>query len=407
MNVAVWSHAWATETSGVGHVVKNLCDYLRDRGHTVIILRPGSTELMQQTHQWGHVTYELNLRPPVVEGHAVKSRVSFALLMPAVLYQLSRLLKTRSIQIINAHYPDDSFVYAAICRRLLAGQLRLLTSIHGADLFPGGRPRAPYSPAIRSLLASSDAIVAPSVSFLNDTLETFSDLEGKLVCIHHGIRNTEFDTGEPPHAPADPYILCVAMHNEKKGLDTLIRAFRTVAAVYDRLTLRLVGDGPLRPMLEALARAHGLSGRIEFLGALSRPEIVRLMKETDLFVLPSRSEPFGLALLEAAVCRRAIVATDVGGIPEIIRHEVSGLLVPPDNVEALSASLLRLLDRPSLRRALGESAYQTVSSRFSWEMMGGQYESLMSRLVPVERRGAARPEHDLEPAGASTRRPRR
>ena len=249
--------------------------------------------------------------------------------------------------------------------------------------------------------------MAPSVSFLNDTLETFSDLEGKLVCIHHGIRNTEFDTGEPPHAPADPYILCVAMHNEKKGLDTLIRAFRTVAAVYDRLTLRLVGDGPLRPMLEALARAHGLSGRIEFLGALSRPEIVRLMKETDLFVLPSRSEPFGLALLEAAVCRRAIVATDVGGIPEIIRHEVSGLLVPPDNVEALSASLLRLLDHPSLRRALGESAYQTVSSRFSWEMMGGQYESLMSRLVPVERRGAARPEHDLEPAGASTRRPRR
>jgi glycosyltransferase involved in cell wall biosynthesis len=231
--------------------------------------------------------------------------------------------------------------------------------------------------------------VAPSASFLNDTLQTFPGLARTLVCIHHGIRDTEFGAGKSPHAAADPYILCVAMHNEKKGLDTLIRAFRTVAAVYDRLTLRLVGDGPLRPMLEALARAHGLSARIEFLGSVSRAEIVRLMKGTNLFVLPSRSEPFGLALLEAAVCRRAIVATDVGGIPEIIRHEVSGLLVPPDNVEALSASLLRLLDRPELRRALGEAAYQTVTSRFSWEIMGEQYESLMSHLVTAERRDAA------------------
>jgi len=391
MNVLVCSHSWVTESSGLGNVIKNLCDYLRERGHTVIILSSAATEVMRETRKWGCEAYELNLRSPVIEGHAVKSRVSFALFLPAVLYQLMRLLRTRSIQIVNAHYADDCFVYAAMCRKLLGGRLGLITSVHGADLFPDGLRRPRYSYAIRSLLNGSDAIVAASRSFLNDTLQVFPDLERKLVCIQNGIRYEEFRDGEASVVAGDRYVLCVAMHNQKKGLDTLIRAFKKVAEAHDRLTLRLVGDGPLRPMLEELTGAAGLSGRIEFLGIRTRPEIVRLMKGAELFVLPSRAEPFGIALIEAAACRRPIVASRVGGVPEIIQNEVSGLLVPPDDADALSAALLRLLDCPKLRKALGDSAYETVSKRFTWEMMGAQYESLMSRLVASRREGVRGP----------------
>jgi glycosyltransferase involved in cell wall biosynthesis len=391
MNVLVCSHAWTTETSGLGNVIKTLCDYLRERGHTVIILVPGATEVMRETRKWGCEAYEINLRYPAIEGHAVKSRVSFALFLPAVLYQMMRLLRTRSIHIVNTHFADDCFVYAAMCRKLLGGRLGLITSVHGADLFPDGLRRPRYSYAIRSLLKGSDAIVAASRSFLNDTLQVFPDLERKLVCIQNGIRYEEFRDGEASVVAGDRYVLCVAMHNQKKGLDTLIRAFKKVSEAHDRLTLRLVGDGPLRPMLEELTGAAGLSGRIEFLGIRSRPEIVRLMKGAELFVLPSRAEPFGIALLEAAACRRPIVASRVGGVPEIIQNEVNGLLVPPDDADALSAALLRLLDCPKLRKTLGDSAYETVSKRFRWEMMGAQYESLMSRLLASRREGVRGP----------------
>jgi len=381
MNVLVCSHSWVTESSGLGNVIKNLCDYLCGRGHTVIILSSADTEVMRETRKWGYVAYEINLRSPVIEGHAVKSRVSFALFLPAVLYQLMRLLRTRSIQIVNAHYPNDCFVYAAMCRKLLGERLQLITSVHGADLFPDGLRRPRYSYAIRSVLKGSDAIVAASRSFLNDTLEVFPDFERKLVCIPNGIRHEQFRDAEASVAAGERYVLCVAMHNQKKGLDTLIRAFKKVAEAHDRITLRLVGDGPLRPMLEELAWTAGLSGRIEFLGIRSRPEITRLTKGAEVCALPSRAEPFGIFLLEAAACRRPIVASRVGGVPEIIQNEVSGLLVPPDDADALSAALLRLLDCAKLRKALGDSAYETVSTRFTWEMMGEQYESLMSRLV--------------------------
>src|SRR5712692_11832886 len=95
MNVLVCSHSWVTESSGLGNVIKNLCDYLRGRGHRVIILSSAATEVMRETRKWGCEAYELNLRYPVTEGHAVKSRVSFALFLPAVLYQLMRLFRTQ------------------------------------------------------------------------------------------------------------------------------------------------------------------------------------------------------------------------------------------------------------------------------------------------------------------------
>jgi glycosyltransferase involved in cell wall biosynthesis len=390
MNVLVCAHSWVTETSGLGTVMKNLCQQLDRRGHTVIVLQDGQASVMRAKRLWGGEAYELNLRPPNVTGRAVRSGASFSLFLPGVLYQLLRLVRRRSIEIMNVHYPEECFVYAALCRRILAGRLALVTSVHGADLFPEGRPRARYSPSLRGLLGSSDAIVAPSRSFLDDVRSRFPRLGGRLVCIHNGVRAEEFAGAAPAPVDGERYLLCVAMHNEKKGLDTLIRAFARIAAADRSLKLRLAGDGPLRGELEALAGGLGLAGRVEFLGRCSRPEIVRLMKGALLFVLPSRSEPFGLTLLEAAVSRTPIVASAVGGIPEVIRHEVSGLLVPPGDAAALAAAVLRLRAEPDLAAALARAAHEIVSARFSWETMGARYEGLMSRLAPATGEGLQR-----------------
>jgi glycosyltransferase involved in cell wall biosynthesis len=134
-------------------------------------------------------------------------------------------------------------------------------------------------------------------------------------------------------------------------------------------------------MLTDLANGLGLSGRVQFLGQQSQAQVASLLKGAEMFVLPSRAEPFGVSLLEAAACRKPIVASAVGGIPEIISDGVSGLLVPPDDVDALSAAMLWLLERPGIGGALGESAYQTVSTHFTGRGMGARYESLFAGLV--------------------------
>jgi glycosyltransferase involved in cell wall biosynthesis len=398
VNVLIGSYAWVTETSGLGNVLGNLCEYLRVRGHTVIVLQAADTRTLRETRAWGCEAYQLDLRPPVVRGRAARSLAGFALLLPATLHHIMRLLTTRSVDVVNVHFPDECYVYAAICRRLQGRRMPLVTSIHGGDLFPEGRAPARHSPSLCAILASSDAIVAPSRSFLDDTRAVFPRLGRRLVCIHNGIHLEELAAAEAP-TDGGRYLLSVAMHIDKKGLDTLIRAFARVAAADAGLRLRLVGDGPLGPSLADLAGRLGLSGRVEFLGRQPRAEVARLMKGAAMFVLPSRAEPFGVSLLEAAACRTPIVASAVGGIPEIVSDGVSALLVPPDDVDALSAAVLRLLDRPEIGTALAESAYRTVSARFTWQAMGAQYESLMAGLVRAG--GGAREAAGPDPAGAS------
>ena len=114
----------------------------------------------------------------------------------------------------------------------------------------------------------------------------------------------------------------------------------------------LVGDGPLRAQLEELVRSLGIEERIKFLGWQERPEIVKLLHGSEAIVLPSRSEPFGIAIIEGLACKKPVVATTVGGIPEIIENGENGILVEPDNPAVLAEALITVLRDPALQSAL-------------------------------------------------------
>src|SRR5262249_36764145 len=145
-----------------------------------------------------------------------------------------------------------------------------------------------------------------------------------------------------------PYILCVAMHNEKKGIDVLLRAFALIHDKEPSLKLVLAGDGPLHGQLKDLASALGIANKVEFLGQQGRVQVVNLLHRCEVFVLPSRSEPFGIVLAEAMACKKPIVATTAGGIPEIIENQKNGILVEPDNEKALAEALITVLKDENL-----------------------------------------------------------
>jgi glycosyltransferase involved in cell wall biosynthesis len=161
----------------------------------------------------------------------------------------------------------------------------------------------------------------------------------------------------------------------QKGVDVLIRALADV----EDATLLIVGDGSERERLEELARAVGVSERVEWKGWSDTPRSYLGM--LDVFVLPSRNEGFPLALLEALLAGTAVVATDVGSVAEAIRNGETGLLVPPEDHVALAGALRRLIEDQALGLRMGERGRQVVLDRFTAEHMAEAFESLYDELT--------------------------
>jgi glycosyltransferase involved in cell wall biosynthesis len=372
---------WDQEFGGVACVVGNLAKYLTNNGHNVMFLHPGPENILQRkVTKWGFPGFEINLREPFHARRPVRSVLAFCCFLPFTLFRLLALLKTSKIQIVNIHYPGDSFIYFALLR-LIPG-FKLVVSVHGADFYPNGRPRLKDSWPLRFLLSMADFIVAPSRAFLLDFLKLSPRLDKKATAIHNGI-----DPGELCRPPAthqanrNNYILCIAHQNEKKNLELLLRAFACLKDVDPALNLALVGDGPLRSKLEELARSLNLGDRINFLGWKSRTEVAELLWGCTVFVLPSKSEPFGIVIIEAMACRKPVVASRVGGIPEIIENGENGIMVDPHDPSGLARAIEILLKNPDLRESLGAKGHRTVQQRFTHEAMGRQYHSLFTRLL--------------------------
>lgn len=160
---------------------------------------------------------------------------------------------------------------------------------------------------------------------------------------------------EPPvrPLPAAPVALFVGVLQPYKAPDVLLSAWRRVGDRLPEARLRMVGGGPLRAALEEAVRRSGLSGCIEFLGPVPRPKLVDLLDEAWCLVLPSRSEGLPRVILEAMARGRAVVASSVGGIPELVEDGATGFLVPPEDPVLLSEALAKILEDRSLAEAMG------------------------------------------------------
>lgn len=177
-------------------------------------------------------------------------------------------------------------------------------------------------------------------------------------------------------------ILCVAELNPRKGQKYLIEGFEKVAKEFPNAKLIFVGEGPARDEYEFITSnlVHSsIRGRIHFLGR--KPHIAPLMASADLFVLPSVREAFGLVLLEAAIAKLPIIATNVGGIPEILDNEKTALLVAPQNSDALAQALTALLADPEKADLLAQNAYSHVRKTFHAKIMAEKTAEVYDALL--------------------------
>jgi glycosyltransferase involved in cell wall biosynthesis len=371
---------WDHQRGGVATVVNKLARHLIDNGHTVYFLFPGeSGRPVARRSSAGFPAFELNLRVPFIPTHPLRSIGAFWLLLPLSLFRLLKFLLTYDIDIVNIHYPTPAAVYFVLCRAVR--RIRVVVSVHGADMVPIGQTDVRKRWSMRWLLRSCDHVTAPSKSYLDHLSASCPYIRTKATHIHNGIDVAEFQEGSPVDAADGKTILCIAAHNQKKGLDVLLRAMALVRSRGLDLNLVLLGEGPLRHQLEELARQLGIDDSVHFAGFQGLQEVRRQLRRCMVFVLPSRVEPFGIAILEAMVFGKPVLATTVGGIPEIITHLENGYLVPPDDSDALADAVATLASDPDLRQQLGAAGLLTVQKRFTHRHTGATFEALFSRLA--------------------------
>lgn len=380
---------WDQQRGGVATVVNKLASHLTENGHTVYFLFPGEAgRPVARSSEAGFPAFELNLRVPFISAHPLRSIGAFWFFLPLTLCRLLRLLHSYDIDIVNIHYPTPASVYFVLCRAVR--RIRVVVSVHGADMVPIGRTEVRKRWSLRWLLRSCDHVTAPSRSYLEHISAYCPYIRVKATHIHNGIEVAEFQEHTVEGATDGRLLLCIAAHNLKKGIDVLLRALALVKSRGLDLELVLLGDGPLRHQLEELARQLGIDGAVQFAGFQGLAVVKQYLQRCSLFVLPSRVEPFGIAILEAMVFAKPVLATTVGGIPEIITHLENGYLVPPDDPHALADAIATLSSDAGLRQHLGAAGYSTVATRFTHHHTGSTFEKLFNRLAWEGRGGQGR-----------------
>ncbi len=241
---------------------------------------------------------------------------------------------------------------------------------------------------LREALRRADAVTGCSRATLADAEARFGLAPGRGEVIFNGVAPLA-ESAEPPPLPRR-FVLGLGRMVTKKGFDLLLEAFFRLAPTVPDVDLVLAGDGEARHALEVTAAAMGLSHRVWFPGRLERGQVDPVMRRAEVFVLPSRLEPFGIVLVEAFRARTPVLASSRGGPVELVRDGVDGLLVDPFDTSALAASLSRLLGDAGLRGQLAEAGAARVEE-LSWPRLARRYEDAYLRALErrTQRRNGA------------------
>lgn len=292
-------------------------------------------------------------------------------ILPKTLF-FAREMERLGVQHVHAHFANHPSLAAFIVGRLTG--IPYSFTAHGSDLHVERR--------MLEAKVRSAAFVVTVSSYNKDLIaeECGEDVRDKIRIIHCGVDPEAFSPADRPDGGADESlrVVCVASLEEVKGHRFVIEACRRLEHRGVSVDCDLVGTGPLLRDLTAQARKAGLRDRIRFHGGLPRPEVARILKQAHVAVLASHPTPSGkregipVALMEAMATGLPVVASAVSGIPELIQHEVSGILVPPGDPEALADAFARLADDRDLREWMGSAGRHKVMREFNLHTGAGR-----------------------------------
>jgi glycosyltransferase involved in cell wall biosynthesis len=380
------------QTGGVATFVDAIQRLLRERGHEVTVLVPGSSHtLIPMETSGSDGPFELYFRTPWVPESPLRGFGGWCLHALPTLGRIARFIRSRRIQLVILEYPLTWMYYFLALRRLVG--VKLIVGVHGDDVLSLPHTSRHEQWLVRRLVRQADWLVGHSRSLLAATERIVGPLREQQSCIPYGIepervRRLAQSSGQLPFGLEAPYVLTVAKLYPRKAIEVLLRAISGLGELPGKWRFVIVGDGPEEQHLRELASRLRIADRVVFTGELTLQDTAGLHERCEFFVLPSRSEPFGIALLEAMAFGKAVVATRVGGIPEFVRDGQNGILVEADDSDALGAAMTRLLKDPALRARLGAEGYRTADGPYNYAQIIHEYERCFRRVLGKEGRAA-------------------
>ena len=287
------------------------------------------------------------------------------------------------LQVLHVHYAIPHATTAWLAREMLppSHPLKVITTLHGTDITLVGQ-EASFHPITKFSIERSDAVTAVSDYLKDETIRTFGCQQCRISVIPNFVNLEEYHPVEEKQrdglAPeGHKLVIHVSNFREVKRVKDVVRVFARIRRAMPA-TLLMVGDGPERDDAEREARELSVAGDVRFLGRIDT--VAPLLMQSDLFVLPTQAESFGLAALEAMACGVPVVGSRAGGLPEVVQDGVTGILEPPGSVEAMGRRAIELLRDPDRHRAMMTSAAERARS-FAADKIVPQYENLYRSVV--------------------------
>ncbi|PYE54927.1 N-acetyl-alpha-D-glucosaminyl L-malate synthase BshA [Deinococcus yavapaiensis] len=371
MNIAVLCHASA---GGSGVVATELGLLVAEAGHSVHFIgnampfRLSNHKLSDGPyfHQVGSYAYALFDQP-------------FPELAQANV--LAEVISEHGVDITHAHYAIPHAT-SAIHARGITGRTRVMTTLHGTDVTLVGVDRA-FRHSTKYAIERSDRVTAVS-HFLADQTRDLFDVDVPIDVIHNFVDTDRFTRNEDPRVrarfahPDEAILVHVSNFRPIKRTHEVVEIFARVASEMPARLL-MIGDGPERARAFELAQALGVLGRVQFLGSF--PDVETVLSIADLFVLPSEKESFGLVALEAMSCEVPVVASDIGGIPEVVASGETGVLCALGDIDGMAHAALSILsDSPTYRR-MAKAARQRARDHFHPSLILPRYLQAYERLL--------------------------
>jgi len=359
---------------GSGVVATELGIELAARGHEVhfisyaMPIRLTITNGRIHFHEVEVTTYPLFDHPPYTLALAVK---------------MTEVAEEASLDLLHVHYAIPHSVSALLARSMAAPRrLPFITTLHGTDITLVGNDRS-YLPITRFSIEQSDGVTAISHYLRDRTLKEF-DIHHPIEVIPNFVNCDLYKRADNPQLRAswapngEPILMHLSNFRPVKRVTDVVEIF---ARVREKMPTKLVlmGDGPDRGAAEWLVRQKCINRDVFFLG--KQDHVEQKLGLADVFLLPSDLESFGLAALEAMACEVPIVASNVGGLPEVVTHGVDGFLVEPRDVAAAAKCTLEILTRADHGREMGQQARINARRKYCSNDVIPQYEAYYQQVL--------------------------
>jgi glycosyltransferase involved in cell wall biosynthesis len=386
MNILFLTSTYLPDIGGIESVLHHLNEQFKGHNNHVVVVSDNKRkykfhEILDSTN-----VYRI---PLFVFGYSLKGSIVFFLFLPFILLSLLYVVTKHKIEIIHVHAIDRNAFYArvisVICR------VPLVTTVHGVDvsgLFVSGKDVKSLAWQRNNILRTvkkSVYVTAPS-EHMRQYLLSLVDEESKekIFVIPNAIDFEEFEKYPVSQEPyLDDNLVFIGRLEHRKGADIAIKAFAQLLQdnpEFGHIKLIIVGGGSQEKTLRELVNQLGIQSKVNFLGALTdRKAIISLLRGATCCLVSSRQEAFGIVCLEVLAAGRPLVATRVGGIPEVIVDEVDALLVPSEDIESFAFAIKRILTGQHHL----STAQQLIdkASSYSWYSISQKYLNLYRRVL--------------------------